>query len=159
MKKAIIPILGFTALLGIYACNNTDTVAPPTPAPTPVRLAASLSQPTSTTGTSTTATGSFTGSVDPAANVLSYTVTFADVAPTAITMDPISTTNTALTSLTLAAPGSTTGSSTSLTSPHSGNVTVTAAQSAGITGNGYQLNIRSDTQPDGALSGTVTRQP
>jgi hypothetical protein len=153
MTKALIPFLGLLALAGIH--NDTAT---PTPTPTPVRLAAALSQPTATTGSSTTATGSFAGSVDQAANVLSYTITFADVAPTAITMDPVSATSTALSSLTLAAPSSTTGSSV-LVSPYSGTVTVTPAQAGGLTTSSYQLNIRSATYPEGVLRGTIIPQP
>ncbi|AQG78803.1 CHRD domain-containing protein [Spirosoma montaniterrae] len=153
MKKTLIALLGLSVSVAFYACNDDDTTNTPTPA-APARLTATLAQPTSVTGTSTTATGSFSGNVDRTTNVMSYTVAFSGVSPSAITIDPVSTTGTAPTSLTLTGAGST----SAISSPYSGTSSVTADQLTGLTNNAYQVNVRSATYPDGALRGAITQQ-
>jgi hypothetical protein len=89
MKKAIISAALLMPLALFYACND-DSDTNPVVATGPYQLTATLSQPTSTSGTPTAGTGTFSGTLDQTSNQFSYSVTFAGISPTAVTMDPVS---------------------------------------------------------------------
>ncbi|WP_227686860.1 CHRD domain-containing protein [Spirosoma arboris] len=89
MKKIRIATgLLLLVILG-YACKNDDN---PTTVSNPVQLIATLNNQSMSPGSTTsTATGTFLGNLDQSSTVLSYTVTFSGISPTAVTLDPGST--------------------------------------------------------------------
>ena len=166
MKKIIIA-LAFVVLVVLgYACKKEDN---PTTLPDGVQLTATLSgHPASTSSTTTTASGTFTGQLSQPSNVLSYTVTYAALTPTAVSLDPAAT-STSLASgtspytnsilLAGAFPTSTTnpGSGTS-TSPGSGTSTNPGSGTSTNPGSGTSTSPGSGTAVTltSPLSGTVS---
>lgn len=158
MNKVIIAT-SVAVLISIgYACKKEDN---PTTVTNGTQLTAVLSgQPGSTSATTTTATGAFQGQLDQSSTVLSYTVTYAGIVPTAVSLDP-STTSTSIASGTspysnsilLAGTFPTTitnpGSGTS-TTPGSGTTTNPGSGTSTSPGSGTAITL---TSP---LSGTVS---
>lgn len=90
MKNLILAVVVLALAAVGYACKNDDEN--PTTGSNTVQVTATLSsQPISTSGTSTssTATGNFMGRLDQTSDVLSYTVTYTGLTPTAISLDPL----------------------------------------------------------------------
>jgi hypothetical protein len=80
MKKALLPALLVLALAS--ACNKDDTVATPTVASTSVTGAMSGTNEAPTPVT-TSATGNVTATYDKSAKILTYTITYSGLTPTA----------------------------------------------------------------------------
>ena len=166
MKKPVL-VTAVVALVIIgYACKNDDEN--PITVVSPVQLTATLiAQPTSTTLTPSTATGSFLGSLSTSSSssVLSYTVNYSGITPTAITLDPVLTSTSVTTgttnygnSILLAGvfPSTTTnpGSGTS-TSPGSGTSTSPGSGTETSPGSGTSTSPGSGTETSPG-SGTST---
>lgn len=166
MKKRIIILLSLLASCTFYACKNGDDNGVTIPTPTTTQLTSTLiSQVTS--GSTTTGSGTFTGSLNGTSGgslsgtsqILSYTVTFADVTPTAISLDPVSTSGTS---------GSTTSGTnysnsillagsfpTSISTPGSGTLTNPGSGTSSNPGSGTLTNPGSGTSSNPG-SGTLT---
>lgn len=147
-----------------YACKKEDN---PTTVSNGTQLTATLSsQPGSTSSTTSTATGTFLGQLDQSSTVLSYTITYpASVVPTAVSLDPASTSTSLATgtspysnSILLAGSFSTTttnpGSGTS-TSPGSGTSTSPGSGTSTSPGSGTSTSPGSGTSTNPG-SGTST---
>lgn len=123
-----------------------------------------------------TATLNNTGSSGTGSSVLSYTVTYSVITPTAISLDPATTststtmdlsnysnsillagsfpsTTTSPGSGTSTIPGSGTGTGTSIisASPVSGTITLTQSRADSLSGGLYRIHIRSTSYPDGEI--------
>ena len=164
MRKAIIAsVIPVLAIL-FYACDKDDNTNPVTTGPT--QLTTTLSSQAGSTAS--TATGSFTGSVNPTTSVLSYTVSYAGINPTAITLDPVSASTTSGTStsaitsfsnsilLAGAFPTiSTTPGSGTTTTPGSGTTTTPGSGTSTTPGSGTTTTPGSGTETTPG-SGTST---
>ena len=154
MKKAIYAAAAVVATFLAYACK--DDADNPTTVASPVQLTATLSsQTTSTSATSapSTGTGTFSGSISRPSNVLSYTVTYSGITPTAVTLDPVSASTTSgsatySNSILLAGAYPSTSSgpgSGTTTSPGSGTTTSPGSGTTTLPGSGTTTSPGSGT--------------
>lgn len=155
MKKVISAVVALGIVATFYACDDKDNLTTPLPLTESALVATINSQGLSTSGGST-ATGSFAGNIDRTAGTMSYTVTYAGLTPTAITLDPVSYTTSSVSTGGILLAGSLTrvGSGTS-TTPGSGTSTGTGSGTSTTPGSGTSTGTGSGTST-GTGSGTST---
>lgn len=143
MKKVISAVAALGIVATLYACDNQDDTTTPLPLTESALVATINSQGLSTSGGST-ATGSFAGNIDRTAGAMSYTVTYAGLTPTAITLDPVSyTTSSASTGGILLAGSLTSVGSGTSTTPGSGTSTGTGSGTSTTPGSGTSTGTSS----------------
>lgn len=156
MKKAFISAAVITIGFIGYACKNDNDN--PITVTSPVQLMAALSN--AGASATSTATGTFMGSLNQPAsgttsNVLSYTVTYAGISPTAITLDPVSTSTTSGTYTTSNSILLAGAFPTVITNPGSGTTTTPGSGTTTIPGSGTTTTPGSGTTTTPG-SGTTT---
>ncbi|OIN61005.1 CHRD domain-containing protein [Arsenicibacter rosenii] len=142
----------FLAVMTVFAaCNNDDdNNNNPTPTNNVVNLKADINglqeKPTSTTST---ATGTMTGTIDTTTNVMSYTVTYQGITPTAGHIHRIDSAN---------GTGAPIIPFASLTSPISGTTSLRRTQRDSILAGQYYVNFHTAAYPNGEIRGDIKKQ-
>ncbi len=139
-----------TVMTVFAACNNDDDNNNPTPTNNVVNIKADINglqeKPTSTTST---ATGTMTGTIDTTTNVMSYTVTYQGISPTAGHIHRIDSTN---------GTGAPVIPFASLTSPISGTASLRRSQRDSILNGQYYVNFHTAAYPNGEIRGDIKKQ-
>lgn len=141
MNKSNIFIFA-SAFALLTACSKKEEAAP---ASTTTNLSATINGMQQVPANSSTATGAFTGVYSSSTNQLTYTVTFQGLTPTSAHIH----TGTPGYNGAVAIPFS------SLTSPITGTVTLTADQANQLLNNGMYVNMHSAAQPGGEIRGDI----
>lgn len=151
MKNLFLALFLLTGSLAATSCSDDDDTAAVTPANQ--TISADLTGAQEVPAVTTSATGKITGTFNPTTKVLTYTVTFAGLAPTAGHLHigaPGTTGPASITFLFNSADGK------SFVSPINGTATLTDAQVTALTGNMMYANLHTTTVNTGEIRANIT---
>ena len=141
MKKLLLPALAL--LVSVSACKKDDS----TPTPATMQVTGTMSGANEVPAVTTQATGNVTGTYNPTTKVLTYTVTYAGLTPTAGHFH-------------IGAPG--TNGSVSITfpsvasSPITGTATLSDSQRDALLGGNMYANLHTTANGGGEIRANVT---
>lgn len=148
MKKSYILLLASALTLSTAACSKKDDPTTTTTNADTTNLTASINAAQQVPVNNSTATGAFVGAYTASTKQLSYSVTYSGFTPT-------------LAHIHIGAPG-TNGSVaipfSSLNSPITGTVTLTADQADKLLTSNMYVNMHSSAFPNGEIRGDIKKQ-
>lgn len=148
LNSPVMKLAAFSALAFLFtSCKNGDTTPAVTPDP-PIQLVTTLTGPAEKpTSVSSAATGTFVGQLDRASRVLSYTLTYSGLTPTAGHLHRVTAAN---------GTGGVDVPFASLASPIIGTTTISTVGKVDSLINGfYYANLHTTAYPNGEIRGNV----